>query len=299
MQPILTDILAKAWAQLPDKPTARNTPLRYSAAFGCARQMGYAAIGSVPSNEMDEGDAWAPGIGTLIHEAAQAAIMRVFPSARAEVSSQHGDSISGSCDMLVEVADILATTGVRFAGTHVLWELKTMGEWQFDSQMGYNRKMAKASYAPKGPKMEAIVQAGINALGIEIDQPDVRIETILMGSLCVTAVSVRKARTMGIAGFERIGGEWAIGRREWEPLAQRELARMQMLAGIIEGGHLPDRRAVEDGEYDERGNGMVFLNPRGGKDWQCDYCRFRDLCISDGEGDIDAADSWLVKDFTK
>ncbi len=274
---VLTHLLAQSWADKPDKPTARGTLLRYSGAHGCARQMGYTALQYPKTNPMDVGDAWAPGVGTTLHEAAQEAIGDIYKTARFEVMSQLGKYLSGATDALVETQEILDTTGEYLGGTHVLWELKTMGAWGFDDQVGYNRKSMKTYGNGKGPKQGAIAQAGMNALGIESENSTIRIETLLMGSLCVETLSVNKAKGMNLEGFDRFGAEFRIPRDEWEPLALTELGRMELIGQTIESGLIPDRTAWDEGE--------LYLNPRG-KDWFCDYCAFRDLCVSQGEGEI-------------
>ena len=277
-QSILTHLLAQHWADKPDKPTARGTLLRYSGAHNCARQMGYTALGYPQTNPMDLGDAWAPGVGTTLHEAAQEVIGSIYKTAKFEVMSQLGKYLSGATDALVDTQEIRETTGEDLGGTHVLWEFKSMGEWAFDQQVGYNRKSLKV-FGGKGPKTSAITQAGINALGIEREDETAytRIETLLMGSCCVTALSVNKAKGMNLEGFDRFGAEFRIPRDEWEPLALTELGRMELIGQTIESGLIPDRTAWDEGE--------LYLNPRG-KDWQCDYCAFRDLCVSQGEGEI-------------
>jgi len=286
-EPILTGILAETWAAKPDKPTALGTPLRYSGSHGCARQMAYTALGAVKTDPMDSGDSWAPGIGTVIHEAMQDAIASVYKTAQFEYMSQLGKYISGATDALVTSQEILDTTGVNLYGTHVLWELKSMGEWAFDKQVGYNRKSLKVFHR-EGPKIGAITQAGMNALGIEAGDSNIYIQTILMGSVCVSALSVNKARAMGLSGFDRYGAEFRIGRDEWEPLARAELARLDAIGEKVAAGVLPDRIAIADN------GGDAYLNPRG-KDWQCDYCAFRALCVSDGEGEIATSDSWMTR----
>lgn len=286
MEPVLTHLLAVEWAEKPNKPTALGTPLRYSSAYGCARQMGYYATGANPTDPMDEGDAWAPGIGTLIHEAAQYAISRLYTTARFEVPSKLGNYLSGSCDALVSTEEIKDVTGIDLGGTDVLWELKTMGEWAFDKQVGFNRR-ANRQDRGDGPKPEAITQAGMNALGIESGDSTIRIETLLMGSVCVSTMSVAKAKAMGVEGFARFGAEFRIPREQWEPMALAELGRMELIGEQIALGYVPDREALGDGE-------AVYLNPRG-KDWQCDYCQFRSVCVADGEGMVKADDSWMSK----
>ena len=277
---ILTHLLAQSWADKPSKPTAMGTPLRYSGALGCQRQMAYTAFGAPKSDPMDLADAWAPGIGTTLHAAAQEVIGAQYPEALFEVRSRFGDFISGDADALIPTKAIYERTGVSLGGTHALWEFKTMGEWQFDKQMGYSRKALKTNYRAEGPKTEAITQAGINALGIEQmnvfpDEP-IRIETLLMGSVCTATVSVQKAEGMGLEGFDRFGHEFRITRDEWEPLALNELSRMKAIAELVKKGTLPDRLACGDA------GGEVYLNPRG-SDWNCHYCEFKALCIRDGE----------------
>lgn len=286
MDSILTQLLAEEWATKPAKPTAMGTPLRYSGAHGCSRQMGYFAFGATPTDPMDEGDSWAPGIGTLLHESAQYAIGRLYTTAQFEVVSTLGNYLSGATDALVETQEIQAVTGESLGGTHVLWELKTMGEWAFDKQVGFNRRANKIDRGI-GPKPEAIAQAGMNALGIESGDSTIRIETLLMGSLCVSTMSVAKAKAMGVSGFARFGAEFRIPREQWEPAALEELGRMELIGEQLAQGVLPDREAIGDGE-------PVFLNPRG-KDWRCDYCQFRSVCVADGEGAVKASDSWMTK----
>lgn len=275
---ILTHLLAQSWADKPDKPTALGTPLRYSGALGCQRQMAYTAFGAPKTNPMDLGDAWVPGIGTTLHSAAQEVIGRLYPDAQFEVSSKFGDFISGDCDAIVPTRDIYETTGESLGGTHALWEFKSMGEYAFDKQMGYNRKTCKVYNNGEGPKTGAITQAGMNALGIEAKyaKVGVRIETLLMGSVCTAALSVQKAAQMGVDGFPRFGAEFRITRDEWEPLALNELSRMRSIAALIAKATLPDRIGCGDA------GGEMYLNPRG-SDWQCAYCPYKDLCISHGE----------------
>lgn|SRR5487761_1955546 len=272
-RPILTHLLAQEWADKPDKPTARGTRLRYSSAHDCARKMGYLAIGAQQTDPMDAGDAWAPGLGTLIHEASQAAIARRYPYARFEVSSQLGE-VSGSLDCLVSTDDVRSKTGENLGGTHVLWELKSMGEFAFDKQVGWSR-MKSAFKTPAGPSIKAITQAGVNAIGIEKEYDGIRIETILMGSVCISVLSKRKAKAMRMRGFERLGAEYRVGRDVWYDLALFEMGRMEGILADIEGGFLPARIAIDDNNREEE------LNPMG-DNWNCDYCPFVSRCLADG-----------------
>ena len=268
--PIITHLLAKEWwekAQTP-KPTALGTPLRYSSAYACARQQSYAAFEAKVTEPVDEAGAWVMGVGTLIHEALQEAIGRQFPNAEFEVGTAHGDYLSGSCDAYIPSAD-LAGIG------NVLYELKTMGTYSFDKQVGWNRMRATLGDA-QGPALKAIAQAGMNALGIEKDR-GIEIEYVVLGSLALEALSKQKAATMGISEPSRFSGEWWLTRDQWEPIAISELNRVERIAADVENGYIGERSARDDNGRD------IWLDPLGSA-WQCAYCAYRTTCVADGPG---------------
>jgi hypothetical protein len=279
--PIITSALALEWherSQVP-KPTALGTKFRFSSAYGCGRQQGYAAFEATPTEPMDEAGAWVTGLGTLIHESVQEAIARKFPSAQFEVASGD-DVISGSCDALISVHDV----GSHYGGTHVLWELKTMGTYSFDKQVGWNRMRGEFK-SPEGPAQKAVTQAGMNALMIEQRNPDIRIESLVLGSITFESLSKQKADKMGVWGLNRFLAEFTIPRSEWEPLAQAEFDRVSGLSYNVEHGYLPDRIALDDD-----GN-FITLNPDRSSNWQCEYCAFKTTCRQDGPGQVYVMDS--------
>jgi hypothetical protein len=278
--PIITHLLVKEWwekAQTP-KPTALNTPLRYSSAYACARQQSYAAFGAKQTEPMDQAGAWVTGVGTLIHEALQEAIGRQFPNAVFELGTAHGEYISGSCDAYIPSSD-LAGVG------NTLYELKTMGTFSFDKQVGWNRMRGEYKY-PEGPAQKAIAQAGINALGVE-KHLGVNISNVVLGSITFEALSVQKAQKMGVSDYNRVLAEFWFTREEWEPLAIAELERMSALGELVTNGYLGAREARDD-----EGN-TIILDPLG-RDWQCAYCAFNTVCQQDGSGIIRITDSNAV-----
>ena len=117
-------LLAEKWNRedlaVGSKPTALGTPMRYSSAHGCSRQMAYAAVAQ-PTEVWDVASTWVTRLGTLIHEELQAAILEQHPNARFEVASQVNDYISGSVDGIV--------------GNTVL-EIKTVGNYVWQQQTG-------------------------------------------------------------------------------------------------------------------------------------------------------------------
>lgn len=274
IEPVVTHLLVEELfeqAKTP-KPTARGTRLRYSSSFGCERQIGYNAFAVQPCEPMDHAGAWVTGLGTMVHEAIQEAIGRRYPSARFEVSSAIGGFISGSCDALIPVSEF--PEGM-FQGTHVLWELKTMGTYSFDKQVGWNRMRGTAN-APEGPALKAIAQAGMNAFGIMDENPNIRIEQLILGSVTFEALSRNKSANLDINGVNRCLAEFVVEQDEWYIVAQRELDRMESIFAEIDHGYLPARVAKDDSGR------RIELEPRG-RDWQCDYCQFRDYCVQDGE----------------
>jgi hypothetical protein len=285
--PQITHLLAREmWvnSQTP-KPTALGTPLRYSSSYGCSRQQGYAAFDAEPTEPMDEAGAWVTGVGTIIHEALQASIARLFPDAEFEVPSGT-EYVSGSCDALIPARYFDSTVEAR--STHVLWELKTMGTYSFDKQVGWNRLRGEYKY-PEGPARKAITQAGMNALGIEASREGVRIEWVVTGSITFEALSKNKAENMGIEGYNRFLAEFWVPRSEWEPMALDELKRIESMHEGLSRGYLPDRVARDDNGH------LVFLNPNDGKNWQCDYCPYRTLCQQDGANEVWINDSELTR----
>jgi hypothetical protein len=238
---------------------------------------------------MDESGAWATGLGTIVHEALQDSLSRKFPSAQFEVASQLGN-ISGSCDALISTADLenIIDWDVDFSqGTHVLYELKTMGTYSFDKQVGWNRMRGTASEG-EGPALKAIAQAGMNAIGIMDSFSHIDIQWLVMGSITFEALSKNKAANMNVQGTNRFLAEFYIPREEWEPIARDEIARMDAFAFNIDNGYLPDRFAIGDeGQF-------IVLNPNG-RAWQCDYCAFKTACGEDGEGQVRILDSVITK----
>ena len=255
-------LLAKKWndahQEAGSKPTAMGTKFRYSAAHSCSRQQAYRALGAEETEPFDVASSWVTGIGEIIHEKLQDAILEVYPDAQFEVASQVNEHLSGSCDGLL-----------THGGEKVLIEIKTRGQypWQKETGIGQYKQTQ-----PAGPSLAAVAQAGMNALGLEA-------EYVCMVSLAKEAVSVTKAAKMGITDpYERFAAEWWIPREEWEPLALREVERISLIAESLEEGVLPLPVVVDD-------NGSQ-LAIKYKSYWACDYCAFASTCAVDGNAAI-------------
>jgi hypothetical protein len=279
-EPVLTHLLAKKFlkdSQTP-KPTAFNTIMRYSGAFGCTRQMAYDYFEAEPSNPTPVTGAWVMNLGTLIHEALQREIAAFDPLARFEEPSQVNQYISGHTDGLIDLK--------RWGWC--LFELKTMGEFPFKKAMGYKGMFNSAQkVAAQGPSLSAITQAGMNALALE-EKHGIRIELLIMGVITYEPVKQGAAEAMGIDDLDRFMGEFHIEREYWEPMARAEIERLTEAAVEIEEGYLPQRFARDD-------NGDEIRLYADSSNWRCDpaYCKYRDLCESDGEGLLHKKDSYL------
>lgn len=262
-KPIFATLLADKWNRedraVGLKPTALGTPMRYSSAHGCSRQMAYAAIAE-PTEEWDTASSWVTRLGTLIHEQLQAAIAEQYPTAQFEVASKCGDYISGSADGYIPSE----------YGEGVVLEIKTVGNYVWAQQTGLGQFKRSE---PKGPKEAAIVQAGMNALGIG------GVEHLCLITLAKECVSVSKAEKMELAEWERYAAEWWYARDEWEPMALAEINRMTNIAEeLIHGDVLVSPEVVDDGYQTKQ--------ITAGSYWTCDYCAYRTVCVQDGPAPI-------------
>jgi len=263
-------LLAKKWLEEDEargpKPTAKGTPFRYSDAHGCSRKMQYAAVGATPTEEWDAASAWVTNLGTLLHEQLQDAIAETMPNAQFEVASQVNHYLSGSCDGYIPGPD---------GQPGIVVEIKTVGQYVFNSQAGYGNYKRND---PKGPKWSAIVQAGMNAIGIERGgEPEVGFLTLI--SLAKEAVSVNKAKTLDITDpYERFAQEWWLHRAMWEEPALEEINRISEIAEETLSGLLVAPSAVDDDLSHKK------ITP--GSYWQCDYCPFRSLCEQDTQNAV-------------
>lgn len=276
-EPLFTHLLAEQWAGRPPKPTALGTMLRYSGAYGCLRKMGYDWFEAEYTEPLTPAGGWQMQLGTLIHEAVQAAIAERFPNAMFEASTQVNEFLSGSCDAFVPDTPL----------GNVLYELKTMGTYAFDQQTGLKRGYGKLTFTnAQGPKQGAIVQAGMNALGMEAR--GLVIDTLVLGSLTLETVSEKMLRQLNLRDFARFGAEFHLPREFWYPMTMSEITRLSEAGEALDLGYLPDRWAKDD-----HGNDLK-LNPLG-DNWQCSYCPYQTLCVTDREGQVRINDSKLTK----
>lgn len=250
--------------------------------------MGYNAFGAKPSDPVPGPNAVVMRNGTIVGEDFANLAKELYPNCIAEEPSSAKEFISGSVDIYIPEEDLLAYRP-NWRGGNAVVEIKTMGRWGFDDQIGVKSTSRKILDSGSGPKLGAIIQAGVNALGLE-QRLGVTINTLILVSETFENLSIQKSVQMGIDlnDYTRMAAEWHFERSYWEPLVQSELLRMARIAEQIEYGFLPERIAGDDDGQ------MKELNPLG-SDWQCHYCSHRETCKQDGRASISVTDSSLEK----
>lgn len=280
--PMFAHLLAQEEARKAQTPklTALGTILRYSGAYGCARRMGYDAFDANYTESPTPASVWQATMGTIIGEKMADAIIRAYPQARAEEPSQLSEFISGSADVFIPASDI----------GPVVYENKKKGSYAFNKALGYSRRFGKIELKnPEGPPWDAVVQAGLNALGIQAKFPGMEpIFFVVVGVVSDDIVTVKENRQVDISDFNRFAQEWHVPADDWMPETMSEYARLSEVAETIDLGYLPDRWARNDAGHD------IKLDPFG-ENWQCDYCPYRTLCVNDGEGQVRILDSRLER----
>lgn len=284
MKPLFTDALAQELvdaAKTADrKAKAFDTRIRFSDSGRCARQLAYEDLGVTPE-VWDAASLHVAFIGTTYHELLQAAIQRRFPGCKIEVKGIVPEANnSGHCDATA-IEEIIQVIVRNWKGGDVLFELKTKGTYQFDKSVGIMRKSFKRS-DPKGPALEVIMQAGMNARANNC-------ETVVVGYVCFENFSVGLAEKVGLRQMDRFLAEWHIPRSVWEPVTEREIERLQEVMQSVDLGYLPEREVYDENPwYQDHIAELKIIAPEASKPaWNCDYCSFRARCEEDGPGTVE------------
>ena len=238
------------------KPTAMGTRMRYSDAGRCLKQRAFKAYGYEPTNPMDPPGHWVTWLGEQVHKALQAVLVDTYGEL---VSIEHASQIDG--------LDCSGSSDATFffPASKRVYELKTMGEYKFDSSVGVNR-LARRSQEPKGPGASSKLQGALNALAQDAD-------LLTIAHLSFSAFSKQLSEDIGVTDLDRFMAEWTYEREEWEPWALEETGRMAGLLVDIDNGYLPVPMAVNDDFSVSKLNPNI-QNPK----WNCVYCDYFDLC---------------------
>jgi len=269
------DVLVNAWqaGMDDDKPNAiAGTRFRHSNAGKCARMLGYVAAGIPKSDPMDLSGVMNVSVGTMLHDAWQAALLERYPDAEIEpkVATVGADG-SGHIDAVV-----------RDGGHVVAIELKTIGGFGFKNAIGRARKGQQA----EGPRTDHILQAALNGLAVDADE-------VVVVYLAKEALS----KNMRVDDErDRFLAEWTFSREQYEPLAVAEADRVARILAIVDGGELPKRVLPHDmppgAEIVAPSSGRWEVHSADGEVtdtgsvWLCNYCSHQTLCAQTEPGRI-------------
>lgn len=254
------------------KPTAFGTRARHSDAGKCARAIAFRALGAT-GEPMDLPGTWVTSLGTLIHEAWQEALSQAFPDALIEPRLRiDGLDASGHADAVVSLDD-----------RKVLVELKTTGGFSYKKKVGERGN-------PEGPSYDHILQASLNGLAVDADE-------VVIAYIATEAISRQVASYRPhLTELTRFVAEWTYSRDEYEPLARAEMARLQGILDLVDGGELP-RRIIPTPELPK---GHEIVDPLTGRwevrsevgiedtgsFWACLYCPFAEACAATESGRV-------------
>ena len=261
------------------RPMSRpDANIRMSSAGDCARLLSLTMVIPPEDREpMSRGGRYVTTQGTEMHTLwGKAMKWKYGDRALLEpaVSIKRGRLLlSGHSDCLLEAT---AKDPVKR-----LLELKSTGAFKFTMAIG-------AGWASKepGPAYTAVVQAALNAYAHGADTATV--VYLPMGS--VSRSAIQKAK---LPALVQEGVSWTYSREEYEPIAERELARMERIVDLVLGGRVLAPRIVGHPENNEIPHDAEIVDPDTGKWqseggagtwWRCSYCLMREACIEAGPG---------------
>jgi len=262
-------------------PVPSGTLWRGSQAGTCARQVAYATMGHESSNPITPADHWRMGLGSIVHTHLSPAIERWVANdmdviVHEEMETPLGEHGFGHIDMVIEVAQQGATDPEE--NKKIVVELKTINGTGF-----------KKSIQGEGPRHGAVLQGSLYANALNAD-------LLVVCYLAVELLSPGWAEAKGFDNYGRFGAEWHYTPDQFVPLAKQEIERLEWIAktahGVpgIEGvprsfsesdPDIPEGAVISDpatGIWHQHQDGALIAK---GKAWQCNYCRYQDLCVSD------------------
>lgn len=287
-------LLAQRWRD-EDVPLARAHPdarFRHSDAGNCARAVAYAALDVPASNPMDLAGFWVTNMGRGLHELFQDDLeARYGGDVEVEVKVHDGER-AGHVDAVVSIP-----RSPEHPVGHPYWAPEEghppfVISIEFKSCGGYKYKLAVGERgAPEGPSYQHILQAALNAKALDADE-------CVIVYLARDVISIQAAgRKPHLNELSRFCAEWTFTREQYEPIAQREIERVEAILAMVDDGMLPARKIPDpeipatavvisprDGtwiEYDTQGQALDSRTT-----WHCAYCRWQDLCATTKPGRI-------------
>jgi len=281
--PVLATRLAHQWYESrthdDDLPHALADAGWYRGSYAgtCSRTLMYRRAGTTPTDPSSIADHWRMDLGSMVHEHLQDAITKVMPDAKHEVKVDLNlIGIPGSMhiDTVRPVDDAWETV-----------EIKTINGF------GFKKSAAKFSGGPEGPRDSAVIQAALGALSYaaQTGEPVVGARLVYLSLECV---SPKLAEAIGEGGEEaRFSAEWFIPWDDCVQIVAREKYRLDMLEADLQSGDRDVQAIVTTRTMETYGSYVHIVNPstgaaiddqgNGTRTWQCDYCDFQSICISE------------------
>lgn len=292
--PLFGPMLLDYWNQKYEEAGRDKRPMsiegarfRHSWAGMCARRIQYEIQRHEDIREFDiavepAADRWRMEMGTLVHDYWQAALQHCLPDATIEhVTGFEFDTYStaGHGDALIRHPKL---------GT-VCVELKTRNGFGYKQDIGANK-----SLVPEGPSHNAKIQGALNALHEDAD-----LLVILHISLEAIGPNQMPPDKKDKYNPMRITAEWWYTPEEYEPWARHELLRAKHIVEMTDKNVLAPRSVPEIMPKGARivdpvkSEWILFdddnVAVQRGLLWNqryCTYCKFQDVCLSDGPGEV-------------
>ena len=269
---ILNQIGNFFWDDSPAPSVPSGTRWRGSQAGSCARQVAYDTLGHPSSNPITAADRWRMGLGSIVHTHLEPAIKRWANSdpdllIHEELETKIGENGYGHIDMVLELPD---------KEKKIVIELKTINGTGF-----------KRSIQGEGPRHSAFLQGAMYAHALKAD-------LLVVCYLAVELLSPGWAEAKGFDNYGRFGAEWHYLPEEFMPAAEQEINRLETVTNVAHSMGIDsvsrtfsasDPDVPMNAEVVDPSTGAWVLEQDGaliskGRVWQCNYCRYQDLCIS-------------------
>lgn len=287
--PRFAHLLAEKWqredqAEGPRPHAVAGTRFRHSDAGKCARAISYTAAGIERSDPMDLTGHWNTRLGTMIHDAWQEALQEAYPHAQVEVKVRPEEFASGHIDATIELEQP-SPLDPNEPWT-IAYELKTVGGYKFKAAVGKVRR----GTPPEGPSNEHVLQAAINGLAVNADE-------VIVGYLAKETLSKTYDDVPDALKF---AAEWTLDRATYEPLARKELERIEGILSLVDDGELAARKVpgvpgeIEDPTISrwvkraptDIGQGAIIDTGSIWNGTYCTYCAYFSLCRQTASGRV-------------
>lgn len=290
-------VLAKAMPDLPYRGSYAGSR--------CDRQLHYQMTDGEVSDEMTIADYWRFAMGKAAHKEVQDVMAQAFPGSDIEVivdlqqigipGSARADIVAyypcPTCKGLGLVGDpIQDKTCPGCEGTRrddgrvfAVIEVKSINGF------GFKSSAIGTKAPPEGPKWGSVVQGALaaHALGAE---------KLIIVQLSLENVGPDLAKRFCDTELGRFGAQWTFTRDEVAAIAELEQLRIERVNLFAGTEHVPPRE-LHDPSLPV---GAVVFNPtkgewsvkdgervlRSGTKWFCNYCSYREKCITDGPGGV-------------